>query len=266
MKLGSSNTRSSLPLGLGALLALALAVAIALLLLLTGHVGGSATGGVERAEAGCGALKVKSSIVTKYSKTFAAQYKKKIRVDVSHARHAVRNWRVELYTFGGFLIGKSDFDEKLDRDDRAAIKLRLAIQPGQYTLVTKGEVRGCGLIERNDVVSFRSCISKLPIKFVGKPGGVASDYGKYVSVKIEPNPIFAPVTDIRSTISSFDGDVFGKARLPAGHRKLIGTAFLDHKLKAGGLLPGGYTVFVTGKARQPKECGDLSKSTKLRFQ
>ena len=66
-------------------------------------------------------------------------------------------------------------------------------------------------------------------------------------------------------MSNFDGDVFGTAELPRGSRKLIGEQTLDFKLKSGGLQKGGYSVYVTGKARQPNQCGNLSKSTSLHF-
>lgn len=243
---------------------LVLAGTLATLLLLGGGVDGT-KGGPDRAEAACGTLKVKPVVISNFPKIFADQFDKKLRVSVSRRGSAVRDWRVELYTFGGFLLGKSPFDKSMASADRAVIKLRLPVQPGQYTLVTKGEVRGCGLVERNDVVAFRSCLNKLPISFIDKPGGTAADYGKYLSVKIAPDPVFAPIIDVRSTLSSFDGDIFGKAELPAGQRKLIGEQVLDHKLKSGGLEPGGYSIDVTGKARQPRECGNLEKSTALRF-
>jgi hypothetical protein len=223
-------------------------------------------GGVPaRAEAACGSLKADPVVVSSYPKAFAGQYDKRMKVAVERGRERVRDWRVELYTFGGFLVGKSRFDKSMSRRDHASVSLRLAIQPGKYTLVTKGEVRGCGLIERNDVVAFRGCLKKLPVKFLDKPGGTAADYGKYLSMEIEPKPIWAPITQIRSTLSSFDGDIFGRAELPPGQRKLIGRQFLHHRLKSGGLQPGGYTVTVTGKARQPRSCGSLSRTTSLSF-
>lgn len=243
---------------------LALSGALACLLLLGGGVDGT-KGGPDRAQAACGSLKVDPVVISNFPKMFANQYDKKMRIAVARGRQAVSNWRVELYTFGGFLLGKSKFDKSMSRNDHATLNLKLGIQPGKYTLVTKGEVKGCGLIERFDVVSFRDCLSKLPIKFIDKPGGTAADYGGFLSVKIAPNPIFAPLSDIRSTLTNFDGDIFGKAELPRGEDKLIGEQFLDHKLKSGGLKPGGYSVYVTGKARQPRECGNLAASTSLNF-
>lgn len=238
--------------------------ALASVLLLSGGVGGS-NGTPAPAAAGCGSLKVTPEVISNYPKVFASQYDKKLRVSVQRGRSSVRDWQVQLYTFGGFLLGESEVEAKMSRTDTATMKLRVALQPGKYTLVTKGAVGGCGELERDEVVSFRDCLDKLPILFVEKPGGMAADYGKYVSVKIAPKPVWAPLTDIFGSLSNFNGDIFGKAELPRGQRKLIGEQFLDFKLKSGGLQPGGYSVYVTGKARQPRECGDLSKSTTLKF-
>ena len=234
-------------------------------LLLAGGVDGT-RGGPDPAAAACGSLKVEPVVVSSYPKSFASQYDRRMRVAVTRGRARVRDWRVELYTFGGFLVGKSDFDKSMSRRDHARLDLRLAIQPGRYTLVTKGEVRGCGLIERDDVVAFRGCLGKLPISIVDKPGGTASDYGRYLSIEIEPKAIWAPVTQVRSTLTNSEGDVYGRAELPPGQRKLIGRQFLHHELKSGGLQPGGYTVSITGRARQPRECGTLSKTTSLSFE
>jgi hypothetical protein len=242
--------------------AIAAALALAFAALLTGLPGGS---GPAPAIAGCGKLNAEPRIVSNYAKPFADQYDKKLRVAVQRGRAAVTNWRVQLYTFGGFLLGESKYEKRMAKSDIAKMKLRVPLQPGRYTLVTKGTVHGCGEVERDQIVSFRDCLSKLPIKFVTKPGGTAADYRGWVSVKIAPKPVWAPLGDIRGTLTNFSGDIYGRAELPRGERKLIGSQTLDFKLKSGGLQPGGYTVNVTGKARQPRSCGDLSKSTVLQF-
>ncbi len=244
--------------------ALAFALVLALVLSLSGGVGGSG-GAPATAEAGCGKLKVRSEVVSRYPKVFANQYEKKLKVSVQRGGSAVRDWRVQLYTFGGFLLGQSEIDKKMSSTDTATMKLKLPLQPGKYTLVTKGTVGGCGELELDEVVTFRDCLNKLPIEFVDKPGGTASDYGRYLSVKIQPKPVWAPLVDIYGTLSNFDGDVYGKAELPSDGRKLIGQQSLNFKLKSGGLDSGGYSVFVSGKARQPRSCGDLSKSATLKF-
>lgn len=244
--------------------ALALACALAVALTLSGKVGGSG-GAPTPAQAGCGHLKVRPEIVSKFPKVFANQYEKKLRVSVQHGRGSIRDWRVQLYTFGGFLLGESEIDKKMGSTDTASMKLRVPLQPGKYTLVTKGTVKGCGELERDQIINFRDCLNKLPITFIDKPGGTAADYGRYLSVKIAPKPVWAPLVDINGTLSNFDGDVFGKAELPRGSRKLIGAQYLNFQLKSGGLKSGGYSVYVSGKARQPNSCGDLSKSTTLTF-
>lgn len=244
--------------------ALAIACALAWALSLTGGIGG-ADGAPTPAEAGCGQLKVRPEVVSRYPKVFANQYEKKLKVSVNRGRHSVRNWRVQLYTFSGFLLGESAIDKKMSSTDTASMKLQIPLQPGKYTLVTKGTVGGCGELERDEVIDFRGCLSKLPVEFVDRPGGSADDYGRYLSVKIQPKATWAPLVDVFGSLSNFDGDVYGKAELPQGQRKLIGQQFLNFKLKSGGLDSGGYSVFVTGKARQPSSCGDLSKSTTLEF-
>jgi hypothetical protein len=248
----------------GIALLIAAVGAIAAMLLLSGLAGGNGNGPTP-AQASCGSLKVKTEVVSKFPKVFANQYDKKLRISVKRGGHAVHHWRAELYTFGGYLLGRSKWDPRMGTSDRAALKLRQSMQPGKYTLVVKGSVGRCGELERDQIVNFRGCLNSLPIKFVDKPGGTAADYGRYLSVKIAPKPVWAPLQDIRGTLSNFEGDVYGSAELPRGSRKLIGEQFLDFKLKKGGLQKGGYSVYVTGKARQPKQCGNLAKSTSLRF-
>ena len=235
-------------------------------LALLGGAGPGPGGGPAPADASCGALRVEPQVVSKFSKVFASQYTKKMRIAVERGGSQVRHWRVELYTFGGFRLGKSRYESSMSSYDKTSLKLRIPMQPGRYTLVVKGNVGRCGELELNKVVNFRGCLNSLPISFPNKPGGTAADYGRYLSVKVAPKPVWAPLKDIRGTLSNFEGDVFGTAELPRGSRKLIGEQVLDFKLKSGGLEPGGYSVFVTGKARQPNQCGNLSKSTSLRFE
>ena len=261
--MSKTNPKSRLP-ALRNSGAAAVVVVLALALVLSGGVGGSG-GAPTQAEAGCGKLKVRSEVISRYPKVFANQYEKKLKVSVKRGGNAVRDWRVQLYTFGGFLLGQSEIDKKMSSTDKATMKLRVPLQPGKYTLVTKGTVGGCGELELDEVVNFRDCLNKLPIDFIDRPGGRAADYGRYLSVKIAPKPVWAPLVDIYGTLSNFDGDVYGKAELPRGGRKLIGQQFLNFKLKSGGLDRGGYSVYVTGKARQPRSCGNLAKSTTLKF-
>jgi len=237
--------------------------AIAATVPLLGEPGGPT--GPARADASCGALKVQPQVVSRFPKVFANQYTKKMRIAVDRGRPNVRHWRVELYTFGGFLLGKSEYQRQMGATDRTTMKLRIPMQPGKYTLVVKGQVKGCGELELDKVVSFRGCLRGLPVRFPNKPGGSAADYGRWLSVNIAPKPVWAPLKDIRATLSNFEGDVYGTAELPRGNRKLIGEQTLDFKLKKSGLEEGGYSVYVTGKARQPNQCRNLSKSTALHF-
>lgn len=237
--------------------------AIAVAAPLAGDPGGPA--GPARADASCGTLKVQPEVVSRFSKVFANQYTKKMRIAVDRGRSNVKHWRVELYTFGGFRLGKSKYQRKMGSTDKATMNLRIPMQPGKYTLVVKGEVKGCGELELDKVLSFRGCLRSLPVSFPNKPGGTAADYGKWLSVNIAPKPVWAPLKDIRATLSNFEGDVYGTAELPRGNRKLIGEQTLDFKLKNGGLEEGGYSVYVTGKARQPNQCRNLTKITSLHF-
>ncbi len=250
-----------LPLLGGFLLALLLAV----LLLATGRVGGTA-GAPTPAQAACGGgLDVKDiQVVSRFSKNFALQYTKKMRIQVTRGER-VRNWTAELYTFSGYLVGKSKPDKKLSKVETTKLKLKQSMQPGKYTLVVKGDVPGCNIEESYKVVKFRSCLGRLPIKPIDKPGGTAADYSGFVSLKVAPQPAFAPLRNIQGTLSSFDGVSYGDAELPRGSRKLIGEQFLDFELTRN-LEPGRYTVYITGKAPQPRSCGDKSKTIKLRFE
>lgn len=226
---------------------------------------GTGSGGPDPAEAACGALRVQPRVVSKFPKVFANQYDSKMKIAVTRGGRPVRHWRAELYTFGGYLLGRSKWEKRMARSDRTSLKLRVPMQPGGYTLVVKGTSGRCGEVERDQVINFRGCLNSLPVKFPDKPGGTAADYGRWLSVKIAPKPVWAPLKDIRASLSNFEGDVYGTAELPRGSRKLIGEQVLDFKLKQGGLQKGGYSIYVTGKARQPRRCGNLAKSTSLQF-
>lgn len=227
----------------------------------------SASAGPDAAQAGCGGkLRASADVVSKFPKAFARQYKRKLRLDVTLRRGKARKWRAELYTFSGYLLGKSKEQKRLRGTDRTVIKLRQALQPGAFTVVVKGKVRRCGEKEVSQVLRFRSCLNKLPIEFVDRPGGMAADYnaGGYVSVRVAPRSSWAPIRRVRSTLSSFDGVIYGRAELPRGSRRLIGEQFLDNELIRN-LQPGKYSLFVEGKAPQPRSCGEVTRSTVLRF-
>ncbi len=242
-------------------------VLLALALIFSGKVGGSPAGpGPDVAVAGCGGIRADVQAVSKFPRPFASQYQKKLRIQVLNRTGNVKRWHLELYTFSGFYLGKSKEKSWLEWGDKAAIKLRQGLQPGPYTVVVKGEVLGCGESETSGTVKLKNCLNKLPIHFFNKPQGLASDYnrGGYVSIGVEPKSAWAPIKQLHSTLSDSDGVVYGEAELPKGQRKLIGQAYLNNKLKRE-LKPGDYSVYVTGKAPQPRECGDKSKTAVLEF-
>lgn len=242
-------------------------VLLAIVLLLSGRVGGSAHGGPEAAVAGCPNLRAEVEAVSRFPKPFASQYKRKLKLQVFNRTGNVVKWHVELYTFSGFKLGQSKDKKNLRFGDTATVKLRQSMQPGPYTVVVKGEIFRCGESETSDVVKLRGCLGKLPIKFPVKPKGNAADYnsGGFVSVGIEPRSSWAPIKKIKSTLSDFNGTVYGTAELPRGSRKLIGRQFLNHELTRN-LGAGQYSVYVEGKAPQPRSCGDKTKTAILRFE
>ena len=241
---------------------------LALALIFSGTVGGSPSGsGPDAAAAGCGGIRAKVEAVSRFPRPFASQYQKKLRIQVFNRTGNVKKWHLELYTFSGFYLGKSKAKSWLEWGEKAAIKLRQGLQPGPYTVVVKGDVLHCGESQASSTIKLRNCLNKLPIKFFNKPKGLASDYnrGGYVSVGIEPKSAWAPIKGIRSTLSDSEGVVYGEAELPKGQRKLIGQAYLNNKLKRE-LHPGDYSVFVQGKAPQPRSCGEKTKTATLTFE
>ncbi len=140
------------------------------------------------------------------------------------------------------------------------------MQPGPYTVVVKGDILGCGESETSDTVKLRGCLGKLPIQFFNKPKGEAEAYnrGGYVSIGIRPRSGWSPIRKIHSMLTDFDGVVYGRAELQKGSRKLIGEQYLNHKLKRK-LTKGGYSIYVKGKAPQPRACGEKTKTKTLHF-
>jgi len=250
------------PVAGGALLAIGLLLALALIF--TGTVGGNGQGGPATADAGC-SIRAKTRVVSRFPAAFASQYTKKLRVAVYNRTGNIKTWHLELYTYSGTKLGRSKERHWLTYGTKAAINLRQAMQPGNFTVVLKGEVAGCGGESSvSNPIGLRSCLSKLPIRFFNKPGGTASDYGKYLSIGIQPREGWDGTRDIHSVVSSFRGVVYGRAELPKGYKKLIGQQYLNHKLNRK-LQKGGYSVTVRGKPPQPRACGSKTKSTTLTF-
>lgn len=242
------------------------ALLIAGALLLAFLVTGSDGQGPSSADARCGSLRAKVSPVSHFPRPFASQYKKKLRVQIFNRTGNVKKWHLELYTFSGFYLGRSKDHSWMQWGDHAAIKLRQALQPGPYTVVIKGSILGCGDAQTSDTVKVRGCLGKLPIQFFNKPEGKARDYNKggYVSIGIRPRAGWSPITKIRSTLTDFNDVKYGGATLPQGSRKLIGDQYLNNKLTRK-LTPGRYTVYVKGKAPQPRACGEKTKTKILHF-
>lgn len=246
--------------------ALAVAIAIAtltLLLLLTGKVNGP-TAVVTPADGACRELAADGKVVSRFPKAFASQYTKKMKIRV-RPRTGVKKWRVELYTFSGILLGKSKVRKSFMRDgDVAKVKLKQPMQPNKYTLVIKGDVPGCGYLETTELVKLKQCKPKLPLKITNKPKGTASDYGGFLSIGIKPRPGWEGIRKVESVVSDFNGNVYGRAELPKGQRRVIGEVFLHHELTRN-LQAGGYSVYITGRAPQPRACGDKAKNVTLKF-
>ena len=163
---------------------LAIVLLLALVLIFTGLVGSNGQGPAV-ADAGC-RLHAKVKPVSRFPAAFASQYTKKLRVTVYNRTGNVKTWHLELYTYGGDKLGRSKERHWLTYGTKAAINLKQAMQPGDYTVVVKGEVPGCGETQDSNPIHLRGCLSKLPIRFFNKPGGTASDYGKYLSIGIQP--------------------------------------------------------------------------------
>ena len=243
---------------------LAVVLLLALALIFTGTVGGNGNGqGPSIADARCGQIHAKVRPFSRFPAAFANQYTKKLRVTVYNRTGNVKTWHLELYTYGGQRLGRSKERSYLTYGTKAAINLKQAMQPGDYTVVVKGEVPGCGESSDSNPIHLRQCLSKLPIRFFNKPGGTAADYGKYVSVGIQPREGWSARIS-GSTLTNFNGVVYGKAQLPKGYKKLIGQQYLNHKLKRK-LQTGSYSVTVSGKPPQPRACGNKTKSTTLKF-
>ncbi len=242
---------------------LAAVLLLALAFIFTGTVGNNGQGPAS-ADARCGQIHAKVKPFSRFPAAFANQYTKKLRVTVYNRTGNVKNWHLELYTYSGQKLGRSKERHYLTYGTKAAINLRQAMQPGSYTVVVKGEVPGCGETQDSNPINLRGCLSKLPIRFFNKPRGTASDYGKYLSIGIQPREGWSGVKGIHSTLTSFNGIVYGKAELQKGYKKLIGQQYLNHKLKRK-LTKGGYSVTVRGQAPQPRACGDKSKTTTLKF-
>jgi hypothetical protein len=195
---------------------------------------------------------------------YAAGYTKDVRVTVDAGARGIANLRGELYTFSGQRLGAGR--ARRWAAGTVTLSLRLArdyrpLQAGGFTLVLKGDPRGaCGEREATRVLRFRACRETLPLRFGPLPGGVAADYGGWLSVPVRAGGNV--MRNVTSAVYGFDGTLLGRAaRLPA----LFGGHTLDHKLRHP-LTPGSYTVVVEGLvAEQPAACGRKRAQATLTF-
>jgi hypothetical protein len=234
---------------------LASAAAIAAAALAIVALGGPASAPAQS----CGPLPVKATVVGKFSRNYALQYRKRVPIQVTTKGPRITGWKVQIYTFGGFRLGHSKRYSVLGGTRHTKVPLKFPMQPGQFTVVVKGTVAGCGELELDKVVKFRDCVNKLPVHFPDKPRGFAADYGHYVSLKIEPTKNHV-IKKLRGRLYNFHGKRFGSSRLHI----LFGTQFMNNLLSRT-LVRGNYTFIVSGLVDQPRACGPKSKQVVLRF-
>jgi hypothetical protein len=128
--------------------------------------------------------------------------------------------------------------------------------------VIKGFPRGCHSESvTSDVVRFADCSDRLPVKFPNPPGGNADDYGGFLSVPVESRG-GALIKHPESEIFSFSGEFFG--RNIDDYKRLFGTLTFNNKLTKA-LRPGGYTMVLSGRLDQPRECGERTAQITMEF-
>ena len=215
------------------------------------------------AEARCGErLAATYSVQSRYPKLYASQYKKRARVNVTTHHGPLVEWQVQLYTFQGKLLGQTKRKRALNHSKTVRVDLKFPMQPGKFTIVIKGFPRGChSESQMSDVVRFRDCTDRLPVKFPEKPGGVAADYEGYLSVPVESRG-GALIKEPRTEIYSFANEFFG--RDDDGYPRLFGRLTFNNKLVKP-LRAGSYTVIVSGRLDQPRQCGPKHAQTTLTF-
>jgi hypothetical protein len=198
---------------------------------------------------------------------YALAYTKHVRVRVEPRGPRIRNLRGELYSFSGRRMGISPPRRAVRRV--ATLKLRLErifrpLQPGGYTLVLTGEPnvsRSCGPKQATRVLRVRACQTALPVTFPRLPGGLAADYGAFLSVPVRSDG--GVIRDVHSSVFGFDGSLLGRAPALAA---LFGEQTFDHRLLAA-LRPGSYTVVVDGLIdEQPRACGRKRAQATMTFQ
>jgi hypothetical protein len=219
--------------------------------------------GPDLAEARCGErLAAKYSVQSRFPKLYASQYKKRVKVNVTTHHGPLVEWQVQIYTFQGKLLGQTPRKRALNSSKTVRVNLKFPMQPGKFTIVIKGYPRGChSESQLADVVRFSDCTDRLPVKFPDKPGGVAADYSGFLSVPVESRN-GALIKNPQTEVYSFSNEFFG--RDIDGYKRLFGRLTFNNKL-AKPLRAGSYTVIVSGRLDQPRECGPKSAQTTLTF-
>jgi len=193
---------------------------------------------------------------------FAASYVRSIPVTVTTMGPPIRFLRVGLYTFGGARIAEGVARTTLRGTTRLFMPLRFGpMQAGRFTLVATGEPnlsRSCGPKKYIRVQSFRDCINTLPVVFPRLPGGVAADYGEYLSVPVQAaGPL---IRGMEMNVYSFAGELYGSGRMSV----LFGASTMHMRLTRP-LDPGSYTIIMEGTIAQPLSCGPKTVQRFLHF-
>ncbi len=206
-------------------------------------------------------LPVDFSVVSRFPRLYSSQYSKRVPVQVTDTGGApIKDWRMQLYTFGGNKIGQSARDSRIEGTEKHAVRMRFPMQPGKLTLVIKGEFADCGERELDTVVHFVGCRSRLPLKLHDPPGGFAADYHNYLSVEAGSRD-GSLIRDVSSRLYDFKGRLFGRSQTV---KALFGFVSFDNKLKRT-LKPGKYAVVFSGRIDQPKSCGPKTYTKTLTF-
>ena len=217
--------------------------------------------GPDSAEARCGErLAAKYSVQSRYSKLYASQYKKKLKVSVTTHHGPLVEWQVQLYTFQGKLLGQTKRKRALNNTKTVRVDLKFPIQPGKFTIVIKGYPRGC---HSESVTRRRGPLRRLHHPAPGQvprlPGGVASDYGAFLSVPVESRG-GALIKHPESEIFSFDGTFYG--RNIDDYKRALRPPHVQQQADPGPAA-GGYTMVVSGRLDQPRECGNKTAQVKF---
>jgi hypothetical protein len=210
------------------------------------------------AQAGC---ITRLPVTSALSNGFAAAYHRALPIRIFTRGPRIRNVSAALFTFKGLRLGSSRTYPELGSSRILRIHLRFGLQVGRFTLVVTGEPNddsSCGPKKFTQALRFFPCYESLPITFPHPPAGNASDYGDTLSVTLSTKG--PAIRDIHGSVSDFAGNAFGAGNL----RILFGMAPIDMHLTQA-LVPGRYSVFLTGTVDQPKVCGPKNGKLLLTF-